>query len=170
MEPTDDATPIRIRAAVDADAESIVRVHFHAVRTTAAEFYSPAVLESWSREPDQRRFTRLRHVIAERDTPVVIADHGGTVVGFGIVALSSNEITAVYVHPRAGRRGVGGLVLAELERLAIANGLVSLHLSASVNAERFYRRHGFLVLERGTHCLPDGTEMSCVNMTKSLSP
>ncbi|HVW25204.1 MAG TPA: GNAT family N-acetyltransferase [Polyangiaceae bacterium] len=168
METPDESTPIRIRPAVEADAEGIVRVHFEAVHTTAAGFYTHAVIESWSREPDERRFARFRSIIAEGRDPVIVADQGGCVVGFGIVASSDGEVRAVYVHPRVGRRGVGGLIVAELERLATVRGLTSLHLKASVNAEGFYVRHGYQIVERGAHRLPDGNEMSCVRMTKSL--
>lgn len=158
-----------MRPALDGDAEDIVRVHFAAVHTTAAGFYPRAVLESWSREPDEQRFARFRGAIAERSELILVADLGGTVVGFGAMDVSSGEVRAVYVHPSMGRRGVGGLILTELEHRARAHGVTSVRLDASVNAEGFYLRHGYVVVERGTHRLPNGIEMSCVMMMKALS-
>lgn len=169
VESSDEKSPFRIRPAEFADAEAIVRVHFEAVRRTAAGFYPTEVVESWSRQPDERRFANVRTAIAEGSKRLIVADQGGAVVAFGAITVSSGEIGAVYVHPSAGRRGVGGLVLAELERLALAHGLAALHLNASVNAEAFYSRHGYLVTGRGTHSLPNGIEMSCVMMNKSLN-
>lgn len=169
VETSDEKSLFRIRPAELADAEAMVRVHFDAVRRTAAGFYPTEVIEGWSREPGERRFANIRSVIAEGNKRLIVAVQGGAIVAFGGIAVLSGEISAVYVHPSAGRRGVGGLVLAELERMAVEYGLSSLHLKASVNAESFYSRHGYLVTGRGTHPLPNGIEMSCVAMTKSLS-
>jgi hypothetical protein len=42
-------------------------------------------------------------------------------------------------------------------------------MAASINAEAFYARHGFAVVERGTHRLHSGVEMACVRMRKALA-
>ena len=43
------------------------------------------------------------------------------VVGFGALVPTKGEVRAVYVHPRAARRGVGSAILAQLETLALAH-------------------------------------------------
>lgn len=75
---------------------------------------------------------------------------------------------AVYVHPRAGRQGVGALIIRELERRAIVRQVPSLELVASLNAVEFYRREGYEVLSHGSHRLANGQEMPRVQMRKSL--
>ena len=47
-------------------------------------------------------------------------------------------------------------------------GLLQLHMNASLNAEAFYRRAGYEVLEYGIHRLDTGLEMACVKMKKVL--
>jgi N-acetylglutamate synthase-like GNAT family acetyltransferase len=159
---------VRIRPAVDADAAGVSRVHFEAVRRTAAPFYPPDVIDSWSQEPDERRREQFRRAIVGKDELFLVADRGGEVVGFGSIVPSSGELRAVYVHPDVGRTGVGAAILRDLEQMATATGLSTLHMDASLNAETFYARHGYEVVERGTHRLSGGAQMACVKMRKAL--
>ena len=43
-------------------------------------------------------------------------------------------------------------------------------MDASLNAEAFYLRHGFAVVERGEHTLTTGARMRCVKMQKAVLP
>ncbi|MCO6441650.1 MAG: GNAT family N-acetyltransferase [Nitrococcus mobilis] len=87
----------------------------------------------------------------------------------GSIAPRLHELRAVYVDPRVGRCGIGGRILEELERLALAHGIPALHLDSSVNAEAFYSQNGYEVVEKGVHRLSGGAEMACVRMKKSLT-
>jgi GNAT superfamily N-acetyltransferase len=71
--------------------------------------------------------------------------------------------------PSHGRRGVGTRILRRLERLAREVGAAELHLDASVNAERFYRAHGYAAEGRDEHELWTGRRMACVRMRKHLT-
>lgn len=90
-------------------------------------------------------------------------------MGFGSIVPESEELRAVYVHARAGRCGVGSAILEQLELLAVSHGCAQLQMDASVNAEAFYRRNGYIVVERGIHRLSSGHDMACVKMRKTLS-
>ena len=81
---------------------------------------------------------------------------------------TSRVLRAVYVHPRVGRRGVGAKILEQLEQAAVDLRLPELELEASLNAEAFYRRHGYEVLKRAIHRLASGHGMACVKMRKLL--
>jgi putative acetyltransferase len=160
---------VEIRPATLADAEAIVAVHFAAVHHTAAAFYPPDVLDRWSRQPDERRFEQIRRAVARGEELLVVARDSSGVVGFGSIVPSLQELHAVYVHPRAGRRGIGARILVELERLAIERGVVRLQMEASVNAEAFYQRGGYEVVERSVFPLGGGIEMASVKMKKELA-
>ncbi len=80
-----------------------------------------------------------------------------------------NELRAVYVHPSAGRRGVGARILQKLEKLTTERGVEHLALDASLNAEAFYTRHGYEAGERTTHEFHSGASVSCIKMTKQLA-
>jgi putative acetyltransferase len=159
---------VRIRPAVPADAEGVSRVLFEAVRRTAAPFYPPDIIESWATPPDETRHAQVRSAIAGQDELCLVAERDGEVVGFGSIIPASGELRAVYVHPDAGRSGVGSALLRDLEQLATARGLPELHMDASLNAEAFYAHHGYQVIERGIHPMSSGGQMACVKMRKSF--
>ena len=163
-----ESQPVHVRPAVDTDAEPIVHTHFAAVHQTASDFYPPEVLESWSRQPDETRYQQIRQAIAKADELFLVAEDGSGVVGFGSIVPELHELRALYVHPRIARRGVGANLLVHLERLAVSRQCAYLQMEASVNAEAFYGRHGYEVVERGVHRLSSGHEMACVKMKKTL--
>jgi putative acetyltransferase len=159
---------VRIRPAVEGDAVGVSRVLFEAVRQTAAPFYPREVIDRWSPLPDERRCAQIRSAIGGTDELCLVADQDGEVVGFGSIVPSSHELRAVYVRPDLGRSGIGGSILRDLERMAMARGLSELHMDASLNAQAFYLRHGYEVVERGVHHMAGGGQMACVKMRKFL--
>ena len=98
-----------------------------------------------------------------------MAEDASGVIGCGSIVPLLQELRAVYVHPGAGRRGVGSAILRCLAQLALDRGVLQLQMDASINAEAFYRRAGYKILERGVHRLRSGREMACLKMKKSLT-
>jgi GNAT superfamily N-acetyltransferase len=166
--PASHGRDVEVRTAVAADAVTIIGLHFAAVHETAAAFYPPEVLDAWSKRPDEARYQRMRDAILKGEEVFVVAEDASGVVGFGSILPRLQELHAVYVHPKVGRHGVGSRILADLERLAIDRGVRQLHLSASVNAEAFYRHAGYEVIERGVFRLTPDIEMASVKLTKRL--
>jgi len=160
---------VEIRPATAADAVAIIDLHFAAVHETAAAFYPREVLDRWSSLPDEARYQRIRDAIAKGEERLLVAEEPSGVVGFGSIVPRLQELHAVYVHPRLGRQGIGSRILVQLERLATDLDVWQLQMEASVNAEAFYRRAGYEVVERGVHRLGGGIEMASVTMKKRLS-
>jgi putative acetyltransferase len=160
---------VEIRPATAADAVAIIDLHFAAVHETAAAFYPREILDTWSRRPDDARYERIRKAVAKREELFLVAEDVSGVVGFGSILPSDQELHAVYVHPRFGRRGIGGRILAALEHLAFERGVRQLHVSASLNAEPFYEHAGYDVIDRGVLRLTNDIEMACVSMKKQLT-
>jgi putative acetyltransferase len=161
---------VDIRPATVADAVAIIDLHFAAVHQTAAGFYAKAVLDSWSRPPDEARYEHMRRAVAKGEEVFIVAEDASGMIGFGSIVPTLEELRAVYVHPRAGRRGVGSRILSHLEQLALERGVRQLRMDASINAEAFYKRAGYEVVERDVHRLSSGHEMACVKMRKNLTP
>jgi putative acetyltransferase len=148
-----------------ADEDLIFRqIHHAAVHGLAPGHYSEPILDQWSppiRDGEQaqpRREGQIR-LIAELD---------GEPVGIGALFPDRSELDAVYVLPSAARRGVGTVLVREIERIAIERGVKQLHLDASLNAEPFYLAMGYEVVERGEHILNSGQAMACVRMMKNV--
>ena len=154
-----------IRAATTEDAISLIQIHHAAVHGISG-FYSPEILEAWSRRPDEARFTWMRELIAQRDAVVLVAERQGTVSGFGILIPELSELR-VYVRPPESGNGVGQKLLNALEVSAGEHGVTYLQVNASLNAGGFYLRHGYETLSASTLCF-SGQHLACSKMGKTL--
>jgi putative acetyltransferase len=122
---------ITLRRAVAADCEQIARVHAASIRTLLRSHYAPEQLEPWAASITPERYVPLvEHTI--------VATDGQTITGFA--QMKDGEIYTLYLDPPFVRRGIGTMLLRELERLAT---VPSLRLSASLNAVPFYEAMGF---------------------------
>jgi len=161
---------IQLQPAQPEDAAAILEVHSAAVHRTAAAFYPAYIINSWARlpiEPD--RVERVKQKwIKNPDRRTIVAKQKNQVVGYGCID-TTGEIQGLYVHPDYGRKGIGSGILAVLEQIAISLSILSLQVNAALNAEAFYRKQGFDVIEYSTHQLTSGQVMDCVKMQKSLS-
>jgi putative acetyltransferase len=158
----------RLELARPEDATAVLAVRDAAIRGTAAQLYGTDVAADWvsHRSPDTDR--ELAERIAAGAEVAIVARIAGRIVAFGSIEPASNELRALYTAPAHGRRGIGSLILAELEAQARRLGMAELHMDAALNAEALYRRHGYAELGRGEHPLPSGRTMTCVLMGKLL--
>lgn len=159
----------QVRPASLADAEAMLRAHQEAVRRTARAYYPPEVLDAWAAKLTEDSYDRVRREITSEAMIVLVAEADSQVIGFGMVVPSDEELRAVYVHPAYGRRAIGSAILKRLEELAIQRGVERLNVDSSINAETFYARHGYRVVECSVHRFQSGQEMACVKMTKGLN-
>ncbi|MBI3802021.1 MAG: GNAT family N-acetyltransferase [Deltaproteobacteria bacterium] len=159
---------VLIRTAKPADAEAIIQAHYAAVHETASAFYPPEIIEDWSRKPDEARYQWMRQIITQGNEVVIVAEDESGILGFGLMIPQLRELRALYVHPTAGRRGIGQRILQELETRAVMQGIPCLQLNASLNAEAFYLRNGYKTLSPGTLRLSTEHEMDCIKMEKHL--
>jgi len=154
---------IQIRRAEEADLGGICEAHTRAIREVCSSHYTPAEIEAWA----GRLFPGV-HGEAIRSNEFFVAVEGSSILGFGQLNLETEEVRGVYVHPAAVRRGVGSLLVAELERRARSAGLLKLHLDASLNSVSFYRHAGFQIDGHATHSFSGEVEIACVRMSKDL--
>ena len=103
----EDNLDVNIRPAIVADAIAIIDLHFSSVHQSASSFYPPEVLNSWSTQPDETRYDHIRRALEKGEELFVVAEDASGVIGFGSIVPLLQELRAVYVHPRAGRQGVG---------------------------------------------------------------
>lgn len=159
---------LTIRAATVGDAEAMIDLHHAAVHRSAVRFYAVHVLDGWSPMPDDVRYERRRNAVGGGEL-LLVAEWTRKVVAFGSIVPDNAELRALYVHPDFQGRSIGRRLLSALEGLAISRGLDRLGLVASLNAEAFYSRSGYEVMERGIHRLSSGHEMACVHMRKAFA-
>lgn len=125
-----------IRPALDDDAADISAVILRALRETNAKDYSDEtiarVVRSFS--PDA-----VLALIAKRT--VFVAAVGSRVVA--TASLDGSVVRTVFVAPDVQARGIGRLLMAEIERTARERNIPSLTVPSSVTAETFYAGLGF---------------------------
>ena len=103
---------------------------------------------------------RLRVLLAGDDTMAILA--GAPAVALALVTLRSNVwydgrvalLDELYVVPELRNRGIGSAIIAELLWLAPSRGVDLIEINVDegdVDAQRFYERHGFAVIEPGSN-------------------
>lgn len=125
-----------IRPARDDDAAGISAVILRALRETNAKDYTDEIIARIERSfsPDA-----VRQLIAQRT--VFVATLGDRIVG--TASLDGSVVRTVFVAPDVQARGIGKLLMAEIERKARERNIVALTVPSSVTAETFYARLGF---------------------------
>ncbi|WP_282875973.1 GNAT family N-acetyltransferase [Pseudomonas peli] len=99
---------------------------------------------------------------------VLVAEEQHEIVGNGAIDPASSEVEGIFVIPSCADRGIGRVLLGALESQALDHKLVTLHLSASLNAVSFYRRAGYVFSTRGAFPLNESLALEFENMEKRL--
>lgn len=149
---------IAIRAAVDADRDAIAHLHEASIRQVAKSHYTAEEIDSWAAGVRPENYSLELMWVAVHD------EH---VVAFG--ERNRDEVAAVYVHPDHVGRGIGRMLLDEVEANARAAGVTRLFLNSSLNGQPFYARCGFRPVREATHRTRGGVDIRCVVMEKFLA-
>lgn len=154
---------VRIREYQSTDADATLAVFLAAVTETAAQDYTSEQISAWARR-GQRDLTEWDRSRSTADTYVAVVD--GDIAGFSDVN-AQGHIDMMFVCPRYGHRGVGGALLAFLERRARGVGASRLSADVSITARPFFQAHG-CVVEAEQHPITAGVRMTNFRMVKRL--
>jgi putative acetyltransferase len=160
--------PAAIRVATEDDVTEIRRVIRSAILGLASRDYPAEVLENWGVN-SAAAINRQQQAIRESRELTWVAVTANTIVGFSALDPQQCVVRAVYVAAEAARSGIGTRLLAAVEDMARALGIERLTLDSSVNAEPFYRHHGYVSLGECMHVLGTGVPMRAVRMEKILT-
>lgn len=129
---------MQIRAATADDCEAIYDVHVRAINSLPRGSQGSEGVQEWLK-------TRKPDVYAEemQKELFVVVEEDGRIVGWAALSLPKAEISNVFVDPVHHRRGIGTLLLSELEAVAQASGLTTVQLQATGTAIDFYLATGY---------------------------
>lgn len=133
-----------IRPALEDDADDISGVILRALRETNAKDYTAEIIARVERSfgPDA-----VRELIGKQT--VFVATLGSRVVG--TASLDGDIVRTVFVAPDVQARGIGKLLMAEIERTARGRSIAALTVPSSVTAEAFYAKLGFKAVRDSYH-------------------
>jgi len=107
---------------------------------------------------------RIRH-LAENSYTIVCVD-GENVVG--TASLDGDRVRNVFVDVDQHGKGIGRLLMGEIEDHARANQLQRLFLHSGVTGEGFYHKLGYTTIGQIEHDL-DGVPLPLIKMEKELA-
>ena len=146
-------TAVTVRAALPTDSAAIARVQVASWRVAYAGIVPRTYLDQLS---EARNAAGWDRVISQSRRPTVVAEDGGTVVGFACGGVPARdtltgadaELDAIYVHPSRQREGAGRLLAAEVAAGAAADGARTMAvwvLTDNRLARAFYERLGAVI-------------------------
>jgi GNAT superfamily N-acetyltransferase len=148
-----------VRAARAGDGQAVFDVTRRSIGGLAANHYSAEQISGWMGERTPAFYEDL---IAKGR--VVVAEREATIVAF--VDAQPGEVTRLFILPDAAGMGLGSRLLKVGIEKARLGHEGPIKLEATLNAEGFYRRHGFTAIGRGhfSHGL-GGEPIEIVHMT-----
>ncbi len=152
-----------IRRFEPADAPRLCEIFYRSVHEVARAKYDQAQVDAWAPSvPDPQRWLAR---LSEYDT--FVADNAaGEPVGW--IAMSADGyIDMLFCLPEATRCGIATKLYACVEEIAIARGFPRITAHASLLAEPFFIKHGWIVDERES-VVRAGVDLPRAAMSKTL--
>jgi GNAT superfamily N-acetyltransferase len=131
--------PVIFRKARSGDGAAVFALTHKSIAALAKDYYSSEQIAGWMGERTPAFYDEMiakgRMVVVERDGVV-----------FGFVDAEPGELTRLFVSPEEAGGGFGARLLAAGIEAARFGTEGPVRVEATLNAEGFYRRHGFRTL------------------------
>ena len=129
---------IQLRQFNEEDLPSIHRLIQNVIATSYSGVYPPEAIEAF-----QNHHSEEQILIDATNGYTVVAEYNNEILGTG--TLYETNIRRVYISPRHQHKGIGRLIIQELEKKALAEKLTTLDLGASLVSRQFWESLGFVV-------------------------
>ena len=153
---------MHVRKARVEEAQAIINLHADTVRRVNSKDYSPQQIDAWL----GRRRVEVTEAMIRDGQYYVCVDDAGHLLGMGNI--KGNELIALYVSADHQGEGIGSAILRRIEEDALGDGICRIKADSTVTAEGFYRRHGYVTVERKVLKIARGQTLQVVAMTKKL--
>ena len=152
-----------LRPFLAADTPVLAAIFAAAIEELTGDDYSEAQQQAWAgvAEDEEAFGKRLASELT------LIATLQNSPVGFAALK-GADHIDMLYVHPGAVGQGVASMLCDALERLAGSRGAKSLTVDASDNAEGFFKKRGYVAMQRNTVTV-NGEWLANTTMQKTLA-
>lgn len=151
-----------LRRAHPSDAKSMWKVRTLAIRGIKASYDKDSML-AWSPEEMPQGFAKD----VEKNPWFVIAIQGD-IVATGALDLDKGTVEGMFTVPQYQGKHYGEQILLANLQEAKNRGFSQLTLESTLNAEKFYQKHGFQFIEKSKYNSPSGLVLDCVKMQIDL--
>jgi putative acetyltransferase len=152
-----------LRPYLAADVPMLAAIFVASIEELTGDDYSEAQQEAWAASAeDEEAFGKK---LAGQLT--LIATIQSAPVGFASLR-GADHIDMLYVHPSVAGQGVASMLVEALEKLAGARGAKHLSVDASDTAEPFFKKRGYIAMQRNTVTL-NGEWLANTTMQKTLA-
>lgn len=148
---------VQIRRFESSDAKAVSNVIRTTMRISNAVDYP---IERLQPLIDYFSPEKVEQLSYERDC--LVAEEEGEIIG--TAALEGDELVTFFVDPQHQGRGIGSILLKEIEAIALRYGRRELKVDASLAGTAFYERHGYARTGR----ILEGTAGPQISMRKQL--
>jgi putative acetyltransferase len=152
-----------LRPFLPADVPMLAAIFVASIEELTGDDYSEAQQEAWAAAVEDEEVFGQK--LAGQLT--LIATIQSAPVGFTSLR-GADHIDMLYVHPSAAGQGVASMLVEALEKLAGARGAKHLVVDASDTAEPFFRKRGYIAMQRNTVTL-NGEWLANTTMQKTLA-
>jgi putative acetyltransferase len=152
-----------LRPYLPADLPMLAAIFVASIEELTGDDYSEAQQEAWAAAVEDEEVFGQK--LAGQLT--LIATIQSAPVGFASLR-GADHIDMLYVHPSAAGQGVASMLVEALEKLAGARGAKHLVVDASDTAEPFFRKRGYIAMQRNTVTL-NGEWLANTTMQKTLA-
>jgi len=127
------------------DEPHLAEIFHSAIHQVASRHYSEAQVNAWAPQvPAAERFSARA---ADGRTIIVATDDSDRPLAYGDLE-PDGHIDHLFCRPEVAGTGLAAAVYSELEAQAVQRGIGRLYVEASEPAQRFFLKHGFMVIER----------------------
>jgi len=158
---TESARELTIRRFRESDLDEVCELVRETIDTSYAAVYPPRVIDFFHQYHE-----RAVVIFDAASGHTIVVHSGGELVATGTRA--GTTVRRVFVRAAWQRRGIGQMVMAELEAEAIAAGIERLDLSASLPAKEFYLRLGYEIVSEEDYEVAPGQHLEYYEMAKEL--
>lgn len=151
------------RKAINTDIIEIKSLYQSTVLTVNRRDYSQAEVEDWASCGDN--LSEVEEMIKTHYF-IVAVNQESQIVGFSSMT-PQGYLHNMFVHKDFQSKGIATILLNEIERYAITNGIIRITSEVSVTARPFFEKRGYKVVEEQKR---KANQLSLTNywMTKDL--
>lgn len=155
---------ISLRPAQETDSWMLSAIHIAAIKALPTTYYTHRELLAWRNYLDKPDNSSIFKYLKLETIRVAIENE----IIAGFTSFTANELISLYVHPHYQGQGIGRTLVEHFCSEASGQGFNSVITTASLYAEGFYLRLGFIPIRRVPHYLGRGLVVPVTEMTKDF--